>query len=144
MAHENRVKRFSPIQQNRDRPLIRQFYFHHFLKTPGFADESCGTNFGYEELIELTRFFCRRSGVERRAIAVAHVGIESKLRNRQHASANIQQAAIHLSVVVFENTQAGNLSRQVTGISLGIVSSNPPDERFPRPIWPVTSPFTVT
>ncbi len=121
------------VQQDGHRALVDEFYLHHFLKTPGFADESRGKHLDYEELIELTCFFCRRSGIERRAIAAPDVGIKCELRDGQHAAADVQYAAVHLSGIVFENAQAGDFSYQVAGIVLRIVAANAKQDQQSQP-----------
>ena len=108
------------IQQNGDRPFIDQLHAHHCLEAAGFAAQTRCLNSCDKIFIQPPGVLRRRGRVERRALAAADVPIQSELRDRKHAAANVLYATIHLAVLVFEDAEARNLFRQIVCVVLGI------------------------
>jgi hypothetical protein len=92
MLRQTALEPLRGIQKNRYRALVRQFYFHRFLETAGFAGQADSANLLDEELVELAGFLGRRGGGEGWALASSYVAVECKLRDRQHAAADILHA----------------------------------------------------
>ena len=66
----------------------------------------------------------RGSGrIKRRPLASADVAVERELRDRQDSSADIAQPQIHLSIRVFNYTEADDLFCEVVGVRVGICLS---------------------
>jgi hypothetical protein len=78
----------------------------------------------YEELVELAGFLGRSGGVKGRALAATDVSVEGELGNCQNASAHILEAAVHLSLIVFEDAEADNFFGEVVGIGFGVIPSD--------------------
>ena len=78
----------------------------------------------HEQFVEFSRLRWWRGSVERGPLAAPNVAEQGELRNHQHASANLLNASVHFSLVVFKHAQSRNFFRQVDGIGLAVVPAD--------------------
>jgi hypothetical protein len=64
-------------------------------------------------------FRTRRLHIRRAALSL-RVGIQGELRDHEYASASIQYRAVHLSLLVVEDSQDGNLARKDFSVCLSV------------------------
>ena len=64
--------------------------------------------------------FWRGRGIEGWSLAAAHISVQSELRDREYAAAHVLQAAVHLSVDIFEDAQAGDFLGEICGVGFGV------------------------
>jgi hypothetical protein len=120
------------IQQDSDRPFIRELDFHHFLKASSFAAQAGGANLLHKEFVELSSLFRWCGTIERGPLAAAHIAVERKLRDRQNATANLSHAAVHLSLIVFKHAQGDDFLGQVNCVGYGVCAPNGQQDQQPR------------
>src|SRR5271157_2648456 len=109
------------IEENRHWSLVDQLDLHCFLEAPGFAAQSKGAGALHEVSIQRVGEFRSSRRVERRALALAYVPKQGELRHDQHRAAELRDAAIHLSFVIFKDAQAGNFVGEIIGVGFGVV-----------------------
>ena len=89
---------------------------HRFLEAAGFTDYPSSADTFHEILVELAGALGWSGRIKRRAFAAANVAIKGELRDDQDLSTNIRDCQIHLSVVIFEDSETDEFVGEIVGI----------------------------
>lgn len=127
----HKSKRLATVQQQSDWSIVDQTHIHVRLKSAGFNLKPLPSNFGHEGFIKT---LCLRwpSGLDKAwSSTFATIAKQCELTDNQHSTIDVVQCKIHLSIVVLEDSQAGNLFRESDGVGIGIV--RPDAKQYQKP-----------
>jgi hypothetical protein len=113
-------EQFLRIEEDGDRAIVEEFDLHVLLEASGFAGKSGGADLTDEIFVEWAGNVRRSRRIKRRALAAADVPEDSELRYGEDAAADIGDAEVHLSVVIIENTEAGDFFGEVGSVGIRI------------------------
>ncbi len=112
---------FLIFQHECHRPVIHQRDSHMRLEPPGCDFQSRRAQPVGKMLIKPIGCIRRSRVCKRRAITLATVAVQSKLRNHQDFAAAVADGAVHLALVVFEDAEIFDLIGKCIGVSLVIL-----------------------
>ena len=75
---------------------------------------------GDEVFVEFAGALGTGGCVERRPLALPDVPKQSELRDGENRAADVGDAAVHLSFLIFKNAQAGDFRGEIIGVGFGV------------------------
>src|SRR6266581_2157949 len=125
-------KRLVGVEEDGDRAFIDKLDGHHSLKYPGrYGDSKLAKPFG-EFFIERFRLVRWSGGDEARPALPSRVAVERELRDNQRAAVRVEQRSVHLSLLVFEDSQIGNFFGERSGGCGRVLPPNTQENHQPR------------
>ena len=103
---------FIRVEEDGDGAIVDEVHLHVGAKAAGFNLEAVlGTEAVVEIVIQRRSLLRACGGDERRAVALAAIGIECELGYTEDCPANITDGEVHLPLLVLEHTQLRYLLR---------------------------------
>src|SRR3989442_8054294 len=93
------------IQKNRHRPVVNQTHLHHCLKDSSLNFQSERSDALDEVFIEFIRLVWLGGLCIRRPAPATNVAVERELRNDEHLASDLDDRAVHLFLIVLEDSK---------------------------------------
>ncbi len=112
------------VENEGDRPVVDQSDLHIGAEAPGFGSHPKTPAFVGDALVDRHRLIAAQCPGERRAPALAGVGVERELRHQQDLAAALEHRAVEASILVGEDAQTGDLARQPSRLRPAVATAD--------------------
>jgi hypothetical protein len=125
------LKQLFAVQKERDRAVVYYKYLHFRLKNTGSDPDAVLLHAGNKLIIICLSNVGRSSIGKRWASAFAAISKERELRNNEHLTTRIMQAAIHFAISIFKRSQVDDFRDQIVKVLICIICSNAQENEKP-------------